>query len=141
MIKEPGKMTAKVNINPKRYAGLLAETLPGRITSEQENDRCLAIVAEMMDKEKRSPEEDKLMDLLITLIEEFEDRHYQLNASTPLSILQTLMDNRGIAPKDLWEVFGSKGITSEVLNGKRSISKAQARKLAEYFNVSAELFI
>ena len=134
-------MTVKVNINPKRYAGLLAETLPGRITTEQENDRCLAIVAEMMDKEKRSPEEDKLMDLLITLIEEFEDRHYQLNASTPLSILQTLMENRGVAPKDLWEVFGSKGIASEVLNGKRSISKAQARKLAEYFNVSAELFI
>ncbi|MCI0489049.1 MAG: transcriptional regulator [Blastocatellia bacterium] len=134
-------MTAEVKINPTRYAGLLAETMPGRITTEQENDRCLAIIAEMMDREKRSPEEDKLMDLLITLIEEFEDRHYQLNASTPLSILQTLMENRGVAPKDLWEIFGSKGIASEVLNGKRSISKAQAKKLAEYFNVSAELFI
>ncbi len=39
------------------------------------------------------------------------------------------------------EVFGSKGIASEVLNGKRGISKTQARALANYFHVSADLFI
>ena len=41
----------------------------------------------------------------------------------------------------LWEVFGSKGIASEVLNGKRGISKMHARALANYFHVSADLFV
>jgi HTH-type transcriptional regulator/antitoxin HigA len=43
--------------------------------------------------------------------------------------------------KDLWPVFGSKGITSEVLNGKRGISKEMARKLGEVFHVSPAVFI
>jgi HTH-type transcriptional regulator/antitoxin HigA len=51
------------------------------------------------------------------------------------------MEARNLTQKDLWEVFGSKGITSEVFHGKRSISKAQAKKLAAFFHVSAELFI
>lgn len=134
-------MTAKIKFNAQKYARLLAETLPGRIETEKENDRCLATVEQLMDKEKRSPEETRLMDLLITLIEEFEDRNYRLNASTPLSVLQTIMENRGVKASHLWPVLGSKGVTSEVLNGKRQISKSQAKALAEFFHVSPELFI
>jgi len=48
---------------------------------------------------------------------------------------------RNLTQKDLWKTFGSKGITSEVFHGKRAISKAQARKLAQFFRVSPELFI
>jgi HTH-type transcriptional regulator/antitoxin HigA len=43
--------------------------------------------------------------------------------------------------KDLWPVFGSKGITSEVLNGKRGISNEMASKLADVFHFSAPVFI
>jgi HTH-type transcriptional regulator / antitoxin HigA len=46
-----------------------------------------------------------------------------------------------IRPCDLLEVFGSRGIASEVANGKRAISKAQAKKLAELFHVRADLFL
>lgn len=56
-------------------------------------------------------------------------------------MLQPLMEARKLRQKDLWKTFGSKGITSEVFHGKRSISKAQAKMLAELFRVSAELFI
>jgi len=51
------------------------------------------------------------------------------------------MEARQLTQKDLWKVLGSKGITSEVFHGKRSISKAQAKRLAALFHVSAELFI
>ena len=51
------------------------------------------------------------------------------------------MAARNLQPKDLWEVFGSKSLTSEVLNGNRDISKSKAKALAEFFHVSAELFI
>jgi HTH-type transcriptional regulator/antitoxin HigA len=42
---------------------------------------------------------------------------------------------------DLLIVFGSSGIASEVINGKREISKAQAQKLGEYFNIQPALFL
>jgi len=56
-------------------------------------------------------------------------------------MLRHLMEARSLTHKDVWPLFGSKGIASEVLNGKRAISKVQARKLAEFFHVSADLFI
>lgn len=77
------------------------------------------------------------MELLATLIEKFEDEHYQLNAATPQSILQYLMEEREIKQADLVGILGSSGVVSEVVNGKRSISKA----LGEFFHVSPELFI
>ena len=51
------------------------------------------------------------------------------------------MRARVMKPKDLWGIFGSKGIASEVLRGKRGISKDKAKVLAKTFHVSAELFI
>ena len=75
------------------------------------------------------------------LIEDFEQHHYELSAATPLAILKELMAARNLQPKDLWEVFGSKSLTSEVLNGNREISKNKAKALADFFHVSAELFI
>ena len=51
------------------------------------------------------------------------------------------MEARDIRQEDLIGVIGSRGVVSEVVNGKRGISKAQAKALGEYFHVSAELFI
>jgi len=51
------------------------------------------------------------------------------------------MEARKLMQKDLWKVFGSKGITSEVFHGKRAISKTQAKKLVAFFHDSADLFI
>ena len=70
-----------------------------------------------------------------------EDANYTLDGSTSDSRLRSLMEERGLRQRDLLEVFGSRGIASEVVSGKRAISKAQARKLAEPFHVPADLFL
>jgi HTH-type transcriptional regulator/antitoxin HigA len=116
--------------------------MPVIIETEEENERMLAVVEKLMDKgENLSPEEDKLLKLLARLIEDFEKRYYKPEDATPLEVLQHLMESRDVKQTHLWEVFGSKGIASEVLSGKRSISKAHARALARYFHVTADLFI
>ena len=51
------------------------------------------------------------------------------------------MQEHGLRQRDLLDVFGSRGIASEVVSGKRAISKAQAKKLAALFHVSADLFL
>jgi HTH-type transcriptional regulator/antitoxin HigA len=75
------------------------------------------------------------------LIHEYEERRHPIAKANPQQTLKHLMEARSLTQKDLWKVFGSKGITSEVFHGKRSISKAQAKRLAQFFHVSAGLFI
>jgi HTH-type transcriptional regulator / antitoxin HigA len=144
MIRGNGKMTApNTAIDQRKYAKLLAKALPAVIETEEQNERMLREVERLIDKgeDKLSPEEKALFKLMVTLIEDFEEQHYQLNAATPVTILKELMVARGLQPKDLWEVFGSKSLTSEILNGNRAISKSKAKALADFFRVSAELFI
>jgi HTH-type transcriptional regulator / antitoxin HigA len=125
----------------REYAVLLAEVQPKAIETEAENELYLAEVTKLMRLgETLSPAQERLLKLLVNLIESFEDRHYQLKRANPLEILTELMSQRGLKQKDLVSVFGSQGIASEVLNGKREISKAIAKALGEFFNVSPALF-
>jgi HTH-type transcriptional regulator/antitoxin HigA len=124
-------------VDPKIYG-----RLPTAIHSEAENERLLS---ELRDLDRRfdalSPEERAYAELLTVLIEAFEDEHYALEGSTPQSRLRSLMEERGLRQRDLLEVFGSRGVASEVVNGKREISKAQAKSLASIFHVPADLFL
>jgi len=130
-------------VDKKKYGKLLAEVLPRRIETEEENEHYLKIVEQMMKKgaENLSPEEDKLFDLLVTLIEDFEEEAYPMSNASPHDVLLHLMEAQDLKQADLLDVFGSKGIASEVINGKRAISKTHAKRLAERFKVSVELFI
>jgi HTH-type transcriptional regulator/antitoxin HigA len=134
-------MTASPNADLRQYGKLLSRVLPAVIETEKENGRMLAELDKLMNKPHLSPAESKLFDLMVRLIEDFEEQHYELNASTPNGILRELMEARGVKQRDLWELFGSKGTASEVINGKRSISKTQAKALGKYFHVSPELFL
>jgi HTH-type transcriptional regulator/antitoxin HigA len=131
-----------LEVDPKRYGRLLARKLPAVIRTEEENELLIADLEELDRRhDELSPEEREYADLLTVLIEAFEDANYSLEGSTPDSRLRTLMEEHGLRQRDLLEVFGSRGIASEVVSGKRGISKAQAKKLAEIFHVPADLFL
>lgn len=136
-------MSAAVALDERKYARLLAQTLPGVIETADEYERLLAQAERLMerDEEELSPEEAKVLELLVHLIEQYEEKHYPIGHAKPHGVLQHLMEERGLTHKDVWPLFGSKGVASEVLNGKRAISKAQAKKLAGFFHVSVEVFI
>jgi HTH-type transcriptional regulator/antitoxin HigA len=135
-------MSTAITINPVRYKKLLSRAMPVVIETEEDNERMLAEAQRLMEKgENLSPEEDALLRLLATLIQDFEEKFYQPRNAEPLEVLQHLMEARDLKQSDLLEVFNSRGITSEVIKGKRSISKAQAKALGKFFGVSAELFI
>lgn len=131
-----------LEVDPKRYGRLLARKLPSVIRTAEENE-CL--VAELEDLDRRhdelTPEEREYSELLTVLVEAFEDANYALEGSTPDSRLRSLMEEHGLRQRDLLNVFGSRGIASEVVGGKRAISKAQAKTLAEIFHVPADLFL
>jgi HTH-type transcriptional regulator/antitoxin HigA len=136
------KLTRR-RVDPKKYGRLLASALPRVIKTEAENERMLAAVWQLMKKgDKRlSPEEMELLEVLSALIERFEEDHYPIPDAPPHEVLRTLMEDRGLRQKDLLPIFGSAGTISDVVNGKRSVSKAQAEKLAAFFHVSVGVFI
>jgi len=133
--------TTTIDLNEKTYRQLLGRTLPHVIHTDEECERLSNELARLDERKNPSLEERELAELLTVLIDEYEERRYPIQKASPRQTLQHLMEARKLTQKDLWKVFGSKGITSEVFHGKRSISKAQAKKLAKFFHVSAELFI
>ena len=119
----------------------LIELLSGK--TEDEYDRMVAAVEQLIDKGETqlSPEESALLETMAILVQAYDDRYHPLPALAPSEMLAYLMETSGRAAKDLLPVFGTRDRVSEVLNGKRSISKEQAKKLATVFNVAIDLFI
>ena len=113
------------------------------MASEAEYDRMVAEVERLMDKgeDRLSPEEGALLETMAILIQAHDDRHHPLPPVAPAEMLGYLMETRGRSAKDLLPVLGTRGRVSEVLSGKRAISKEQAKRLAAVFKVTADLFI
>jgi len=76
-----------------------------------------------------------------SLIKSIEEENYPLPCSPPNQVFKTLMEDRRLKQKDQLPIVGSSGIVSEVVNGERSITKVQAKKLSTFSHVSAEVFI
>ena len=132
------------NYDPHTYANLLVEYLPGVIQTEEENEKALAFVGRLMKKGENnlSPEEGRLLDLLVPLIEDFEEKAYPMgDASNPAVAVRELMREHELKQTDMLDIFGSQGVVSQVLKGKREISKAHAQKLSERFRLPIDVFI
>ncbi len=137
-------MTAIVDKNI--YGKLLMQTMPVVITNDTELDEMTEQLNQLITKGIRrdglSPEEDKLVELLSKLIEDYEEEHYPIPDSPPNEILKFFLEDRGMKQKDLVPVFGSEGVVSEILNGKRPITLKTAKKLQEFFGLSSyEFFV
>jgi HTH-type transcriptional regulator/antitoxin HigA len=133
-------MSAVLNATDKRYRELLATTLPRVIHSEAENEQCIAALEALHERNRLSPEQEQLSELLTLLIDDFEGKNYQLNAASPVEIIRELMGVNSLKQSDLVDIFGTKSIVSEVLSGKRELSKAHIQRLCRRFHVSPELF-
>jgi HTH-type transcriptional regulator/antitoxin HigA len=133
--------TITAELDERTYVQLLERTLPHVIHTDEELERFTNELMRLDALDAASREEKEVAELLTLLIDEYEERRHPIRKATPQQTLQHLMEARELTQKDLWKTFGSKGITSEVFHGKRSISKAQAKKLARFFRVGVELFI
>jgi len=124
------------------YKQLIAEIPPRVIRSEEENRIYLEKLAEMTQRwNALSPAEKDLYDTLKLLVEDFEKRTYQIPAATPIEVIHELMEVNGLRQKDLVGIFETASVVSEVLSGKRELTKDHIRRLCGRFHVSPELFL
>ena len=130
-----------LTFNPEVYKELLSRHLPKAIKTEEENEKALAVVEELMHRNNRTPEEDELYELLIFLIEKFERSFYPQEATTPHSMLLFLMEEQGVNKKDITRVLSSYKIASNLVKGKQKINQEQAKLLGDLFHVNPSLFM
>src|SRR6266508_3934085 len=145
MTEAIGRMTATVKekFDLRKYSRLVSKVAPLVIGTTDEFERADAEIGRLLKKgyDNISIEERRLLAMLSRLIEDYEEQIFPVPDSPPHRTLQFLMEQNDLRQADLVSIFGSRGRVSEVVNGKRAISKAQAKALGEFFKVSPELFI
>jgi HTH-type transcriptional regulator/antitoxin HigA len=99
------------------------------------------MLLELDERDRISTEEAALAEVLTLLIEDYEAQYHPIPRVSPNESLRALMEDRGLKHKDIWPVLGNKGAATEVLSGRRSISKSQANRLAAFFCVPVDLFV
>ena len=130
-----------LTFNPEKYKAVLSEYQPKLIKTEVENERALVMVEQLMNLPDRSPEQEEIYDLLVILIERFEQEFYKPNRETSSgSMLSFLMDQHDLMPIDLVPIFGSEEAVHDVINGRSIYSRSTAHLLAELFHVDPSLF-
>ena len=87
-------------------------------------------------------DQDRL-ELLALVIDDYDDKHFAIKVKdrSPVAALKYLMEMNELKAIDLAELFGGRSRVSDVLSGKRELSKAQVRALAQRFQVDANLFL
>ena len=122
------------------YGELLKKSRPAVIHNEEDNRACIETLEHLVSKGNLSPAEGKLAELLTVLIENFEAHQYEMEESGPLDVIRHLIEVNGLRQRDLVDVFGTESIVSEVLNGKRDLTKDHILRLSARFAVSPVVF-
>jgi len=123
------------------YTALLRRTPPKVIRTEEESEAYTEILRDLDRRSKGlTAAEKEFAKLLTLLIEDFEERHFKLPAAKPAGVLRFLLDQHGLRQKDLVDIFGTPSVVSEILSGKRELTKDHIKRLSRRFHVSPEVF-
>jgi HTH-type transcriptional regulator / antitoxin HigA len=122
----------------QRYS--LDVSMPLPITSGRQHAEYLSVLDRLASKKSLTREENQYAQVLTTLIETYEEQNHSIPDASPIDVLRALMDANDLRQKDLAPIFGSEGIVSEVLSGKREINKNHIGKLSSRFGVSPAVF-
>ena len=124
------------------YVAMLAKYPPKVIHTEAENEHYTSLLYDLDERfDSLSDAERDFAELLTLLIEDFEAKHYTLPRAPPAEAIRFLMSQHSLKQKDLLDIFGNASVTSEVLSGKRELSKEHIRRLADRFSVPADLLL
>jgi HTH-type transcriptional regulator / antitoxin HigA len=131
-----------------RYGELLKEIRPRIIETPEEHERLLSVAESLMEKgDALSDEEREALGLVVLLIDSFESQlaeeiesEEEEEIPEPHIALQRLMQNHGVELEDIAPIFGNPHLAREALDGRRPISRGQAKQLGKYFRVPEKLF-
>lgn len=110
------------------------------IKTESDYQAALVEIDNLFDAKPNTSKGDKL-EVLVTLVEAYEDRHHAIDLPDPIDAIEYAMESKGFTRKDLESCIGSRARVSEILNKKRKLTLAMIRKLYVKFNIPAWVLI
>jgi HTH-type transcriptional regulator/antitoxin HigA len=110
------------------------------IKTERNYQMALNQIEGLMDARPNTPEGDRL-DVLVTLVQAWEEKHHAIDAPDPVDAIEFAMERRGLTRRDLEPFIGSRARVAEVLNHKRSLTLAMIRRLHQGLGIPAEVLI
>lgn len=110
------------------------------LKTEKDYNRATERLMDIFHAKPGTPEDEELA-LLILLVKDYDERHYPLPQVDVLELIKDKMQEKGLKNKDLEPIIGSKGYVSSILSGRREITLSMAKKLKQFFNLPADVFL
>jgi len=110
------------------------------IRTEHDYERALREVERLMDAKPGTAEDDRL-DVLATLVDAYESKHFPIDPPDPIEAIRFRLEQQGLDTRALVGVIGGRSRVHEVMNGKRALSLEMIRRLHERFGIPAEVLI
>ncbi|MBK1988279.1 transcriptional regulator [Sphaerospermopsis aphanizomenoides BCCUSP55] len=126
--------------NNNAYLELLKSFPPRPITSEEEFFATQKVINFLIDKGELTPDEEDYLDVLGTLVYEYEEKQNPIPDIYGVELLQALMDEFNVQQNDLVPIFETEVILSEVLSKKRPLTVDHIHQLSEFFHISPAAF-
>lgn len=122
---------------PKTYEELVALFMPRRLHDAVDYRNALGVLDAMAGFEMNADQED-YFDAIATFVEKYEAEHHPINARgmSPVQLIRSLMDERGMNESDLGRLLGDRSLGHRILKGERELSKVHIRTLAAHFGLN-----
>ncbi|WP_319422518.1 helix-turn-helix domain-containing protein [Pleurocapsa sp. FMAR1] len=124
-----------------KYIQLLQQFPPRTITNDEQLEATQVVIDKLLDRPQLSPEELDYLNLLGTLVYEYEQKGEPIADIYGVELLKVLIAERQLRQKDLVPVFKTESIISDILNGKRQLTVRHIQGLAQFFNLSPAVFL
>ena len=110
------------------------------VRTEEQYQLALQRIEELMEAEENTPEGDEL-DVLATLVEAYESKHFPIGLPDPVEAIKFHMEQNALTPKDLTPYIGGTNRVYEILNRTRELSLTMIRKLHNHLGIPADVLI
>jgi HTH-type transcriptional regulator/antitoxin HigA len=116
---------------------------PHVLRSDEEYDAAVAEIDALLGRDiVPGSEEDDRLEFLTLLVEAYDDEHFPMGgSSTPQSVVDFMLEQRGMQRSDLAEVMGGRSRVSDFFNGRRELSRAQIKALRDLLGIPADLLL
>lgn len=110
------------------------------IRNASDHRKALALIEELWDAAPDTDEGD-LLDILVDLVEHYEEKHFPISAAEPVDVIKAHMDATGRTQKELGDLFGSAPRASEILKKRRALTVDMIHKLHEDWGIPSDCLI
>ena len=123
-----------------KYLELLKQYPPRPIDNEEDLEMMQEVINRLLDKPQLTVEEREYLNVLGSLIYEYEENQEPIPDIYGLELLKFILKERNLQKQDLLSIFESKSTLDDILDGQQELTPIYIQKLANFLNISPDLF-